>query len=468
MARDISIRFLGDESDLSRASRAAGDDLDHFSKRAGVVGGIAAGVTTAALNAVGAAARGVTSFMRGAIGEAEEAAQMGRVTAALIKSTAGAANVTGKQVGALTQHLSNLSGVDDEVIQAGTNVMLTFRNVRNEVGKGNKIFDRSQQAALDLSAVLGTDLKSANIQLGKALNDPIKGVTALGRAGVQFTQSQKDQIKALVESNDLLGAEKIILGEVETQVGGAAAANSTATQRMATAWANFKESIGTEILPAFTAITDVLGNTVLPAIVRAFDTTVAAVKRIGTVIVDAFLAGFRGADLSPADGFAGAVQKIADAAGSALLTAIDNLKALGQWAQDNSQPLTVAAAALASFAASIALLSGIHTGITLVNNLGSSIGALLPLLAANVWILVPAALVAIGVAAFVAYQKIQPFHDAVDGLVDAFNNLSPALKAVAIVVATAFAPVLVAIGAVVLAVQHWDEISAMAQRVGVT
>ena len=31
--------------------------------------------------------------------------------------------------------------------------------------------------------------------LGKALNDPVKGITALGRAGVTFTDEQKKQIK---------------------------------------------------------------------------------------------------------------------------------------------------------------------------------------------------------------------------------------------------------------------------------
>src|ERR1700712_5749455 len=62
---------------------------------------------------------------------------------------------------------------------------------------------------------------------GKALNDPLKGISALSRAGVTFTQSQQDSIKAMVGANDLLGAQKIILGEVEKQVGGTAKATAT-------------------------------------------------------------------------------------------------------------------------------------------------------------------------------------------------------------------------------------------------
>ena len=85
--------------------------------------------------------------------------------------------------------------------------------------------------------------------LGKALNDPIKGITALSRAGVTFTQGQKDQIKTLVESGNLLGAQKIIMGELEAQVGGTAEATATAGDKMAATWANFQENLGTAVLP---------------------------------------------------------------------------------------------------------------------------------------------------------------------------------------------------------------------------
>ena len=47
--------------------------------------------------------------------------------------------------------------------------------------------------------------------VGKALNDPLKGLTALSRIGVQFTAQQQEQIKAMVEVGDVAGAQKIIL-----------------------------------------------------------------------------------------------------------------------------------------------------------------------------------------------------------------------------------------------------------------
>ena len=117
-----------------------------------------------------------------------------------------------------------MSGVDDEVIQSGENVLLTFKNIHNEVGKGNDIFNQATKATLDFSVAMGKDLPSAAIMVGKALNDPIKGLTALGRAGVQFTKSQVAMIKKMVKAGDVAGAQKLILRELEDQFGGSAKA----------------------------------------------------------------------------------------------------------------------------------------------------------------------------------------------------------------------------------------------------
>lgn len=156
--------------------------------------------------------------------ELEESAKVAAQTNAVLKSTGGVANVTAKGVQSLARRLSELSGTDDEAIAAGQNLLLTFKNVRNEAGKGNAIFTKATKLALDLSIAWGQDMHSSAIQLGKALEDPIRGVTALRRVGVQFSASQEKMIRALVESGDLLGAQKIILKELETQVGGSAKA----------------------------------------------------------------------------------------------------------------------------------------------------------------------------------------------------------------------------------------------------
>jgi phage-related protein len=213
---------------------------------------------------VGAVVKGLQSV----VAEAREAQKVGAITAQVIKTTGGSANVSAGQVEKLATSLSNKAGVDDEVIQKGANLLLTFKNVRNEVGKGNKIFDQATAAAVDLSAAGFGSVDSASKMLGKALNDPVKGMTALGRAGVTFTKSQEKQIKAMVKQGDLLGAQKIILGEVQSQVGGAAAASATAGEKLSVAWGNFKETIGTALLPILDRLMNFIAQTVLPGILK--------------------------------------------------------------------------------------------------------------------------------------------------------------------------------------------------------
>jgi phage-related protein len=149
-----------------------------------------------------------------------------------------------------------MSGVDDEAIQSGENLLLTFTRVRNEVGAGNDVFNQATRAALDMSVAMGTDLQSSALLVGKALNDPIKGMTALGRAGVQLTAEQKDLIKGFVETGDVMSAQKIILGELETQFGGSAKAfGDTLPGELAKAKNSFEEVSGqivTQMLPAIT------------------------------------------------------------------------------------------------------------------------------------------------------------------------------------------------------------------------
>ena len=179
-------------------------------------------------------------------------------TQAVLESTGGAANVTAGQVENLAGSLSDMSGVDDELIASGENLLLTFKKIRNEAGAGNDIFDQATVAALDLSVALGKDLNSSALMIGKALNDPIAGLTALGRAGVQFTVKQKDQIKAMIKAGDVMGAQKLILAELTSQVGGSAKAfGETLPGQLGKAQNQFDEvaaTLMTSLLPAITAV----------------------------------------------------------------------------------------------------------------------------------------------------------------------------------------------------------------------
>ena len=102
--------------------------------------------------------------------------------------------------------------------------------------------------AQDMSAVFGQDLSSSAVQLGKALEDPVEGLTALRRVGVSFTESQKELIKSLVEAGETAEAQRIILDNLARQVGGAGEAEAGglvgAAHRARAAWGNLLEEIG--------------------------------------------------------------------------------------------------------------------------------------------------------------------------------------------------------------------------------
>lgn len=191
----------------------------------------------------------LVGLVKESIAAGREAAQALRLTDAVIKSTGGAAGVTAEEVHRYAEELSNATGVQNDIIQSGANVALTFVEIRNKAGAGNDIFNQFLASALDVSAGLHQNLQPSIIQIGKALNDPITGMTTLRRIGISFTQDQIDQAKALQKSGNLMGAQKLILAELNKEFGGAAAAASDPAKKAQNAWHNFKEELGTKLLP---------------------------------------------------------------------------------------------------------------------------------------------------------------------------------------------------------------------------
>src|SRR4051812_29503606 len=209
--------------------------IDHFSKvgdgvgkKLDTVGGKMGSLGKTTAMAVGkVAVGGIVAFGAAMIGGIKAAADyqvLTAKTAAVIKSTGNVAHLSVDGIAALSNSLEDMSGVDSDLIQNAENVLATFTNIRNSTGKNNDIFNQATGTILDMSVALGTDLQGSTIQVGKALNDPIKGVTALTKVGVTFTDAQKKQIKTMQESGNIMGAQKIVLGELNREFGGAAKA----------------------------------------------------------------------------------------------------------------------------------------------------------------------------------------------------------------------------------------------------
>lgn len=209
----ISISLFANLNQFSTEMQNASRKLNKMGRQMQSLGKTLSVGLTAPLAAFGIA--GVRAFD-------QQAKAIADVEAAL-KSTGGTANKTLADLTSSASELQNNSLFgDEEILKSVTAQLLTFTNIANTE------FDRTQQAALDLATRLDGDLKGASIQLGKALNDPIEGLSALGRSGIQFTDSQKEVIKSLAESGRLAEAQNLILDELEKQYGGAAAAAAQA------------------------------------------------------------------------------------------------------------------------------------------------------------------------------------------------------------------------------------------------
>ncbi len=192
------------------------------------------------------AAAGVTMFLRDSVRLFQSQEQAIAKRNAVLESTGYAAGFTSQQLDQMASSLQKVTTYGDETTIAMQAVLLTFKQI------GGKQFEKAQELILDMAKTLNMDLKSAALQVGKALNDPVLGVSALSEAGIQFTEDQKNMIKAMVKANDIIGAQTVILGELESQFGGVARAvaltRSGQLEQMANAYGDLKEQIGGLIL----------------------------------------------------------------------------------------------------------------------------------------------------------------------------------------------------------------------------
>ncbi|AMJ65057.1 hypothetical protein [Hymenobacter sp. PAMC 26628] len=154
-----------------------------------------------------------------------------------LKSTAGAAHMTAEALEALATSQQHQTLFDDDESKGAESLLLTFTNIK----KG--IYEEALPAIEDMATKMANggevDLKSTAIQVGKALNDPIKGITALARVGVTFSEAQKEVIRRMMETGDVAGAQRVILAEVNKEFGGSAAA----ARRAAGAQGDFSEKM---------------------------------------------------------------------------------------------------------------------------------------------------------------------------------------------------------------------------------
>lgn len=210
-----------------------------------------------AVNTFSMVGRAVDALLKPAL-EAE--AGMTRVRAA-VESTGQAAGFTAEELKTMAERMQEAFALDaDQIMNEITTPLLTYTKITGSA------FEEAQVAVANLARTMDGDLKSAALQVGKALNDPAVGLTALQKSGVSFTAQQKEMIKDLWEAGDAAGAQAMILAELNKEFGGQAAAYAESyagkIEAMKLAWEDLVEALGQQLLPVIAKVAGALADVI--------------------------------------------------------------------------------------------------------------------------------------------------------------------------------------------------------------
>lgn len=278
---DVLIRLRGENSQLKKSLNESQQQFSNFFK-----------VIKAGAVAIGGAliAKRVVSFGSDLISLYKTQEEAERRLQGVLRATGEAAGFSQEQMKKLASQMQQNIGIGDEVILNSLAITSTFKNIRGDE------FIRATKAAADLSSVLGGDLKGATTQVAKALNDPLKGISALSRSGVSFSDQQKEQIENFIKMGEVAKAQGVILDELEGEFGGVAEEIFDATGKTQD-WQNrigdLGEVVGGQLAKALNAGLEALepflvaietGIPILLSIVPAAETSEAAIGSLSETI----------------------------------------------------------------------------------------------------------------------------------------------------------------------------------------
>ena len=186
---------------------------DGVSERMGRLKGAVVGALAGAVS-VGGLIAAMSKIKQETIDAEQEQNQL----AAAIKSTGQSAGWSQERLNDMAAALAKNSNFSEGLINQGQTRLLSYTGVVREQ------FPRAMQAILDMSARLGTEVTASAETIGKALDIPTEGLTALSKQGFRFTEEQKELVKQLENAGRVGAAQGIILDALESSYGGAAKA----------------------------------------------------------------------------------------------------------------------------------------------------------------------------------------------------------------------------------------------------
>jgi len=240
-----------------------------------------------AFNVVGitASVGAIVNFGKQCVKSADEANRSFKVLENTIKVTGAESWTSAEELDKMAKAYAETTNFADDQVKHMESVLLGFKNISGET------FKDATDAVLDMAEVMGMDLTSAAQTVGKALDDPVKGLDSLRRQGFYFTEEQKEELAQLVKNGKQMEAQKIILNELATVYGGAAKAGQSAFAKLQHAMDNFRENIGNKLLPVVNQVMNAIANA-MTNIVKVinnstgFDTFINVVVNLGKKVFE--------------------------------------------------------------------------------------------------------------------------------------------------------------------------------------
>ena len=311
MAIGTTLKVSFDGSAVQRGLAGFKNTFKSIGSGVGSAAKLTGGLT--ALGLAGGAAVAAVAVNINSIGESARASD------ARVQNIVKSMGLFGDRSDEVTERLLNfadtqgrLLGVDDDIIASTEAKLLTFKELAKSADVAGGAFDRATMAAIDMAKAGFGEAEQNAVQLGKALNDPVKGINSLTKSGITFTKSQKEMIATMVRMGELGKAQNVVLSSIESQVGGTAAATATASDRIKVSLSQIVEefakpfSTGFDGLPGsmesvFPKIMEKageLGSLVSNAIKDAISGNLEKFAAIGSIIGEAIKVGLKTAMMS--------------------------------------------------------------------------------------------------------------------------------------------------------------------------
>ena len=202
--------------------------------------------------------RQVATFMIKANAAAEEENIGFARLQSVIEATGRAAETSARQIDAMVDELELYSNADKQAAMDAAASLAIMESVPTS------LFEQIFDTANDLSRVVGQDIGSAITTIGRAMEEPVEGMTRLRRQGIFITKELQSQITELVEQNRLYDAQKLLLDDIQERVAGTAEkmADAAGMQSLMVALDRYYGSVGQLANSATQPVTDAAADTV--------------------------------------------------------------------------------------------------------------------------------------------------------------------------------------------------------------